>query len=110
MKCNMRQIYLYKTKFDKINYEENYIIPYNQETWKVFKLINNQNFMNQKVYEIFGDKLISLREKSFVDKYYYKENNDYIYVYYMPFANFNLMNYLNLFQQKHNYFLEIRLK
>ena len=51
--------------------------------------------MNQKVYEIFGDKLISLREKSFGDKYYYKENNDYIYVYYMPFANFNLMNYLN---------------
>ena len=102
--------YLYKPKFDKINYEENYIIPYNQETWKVFKLINDQTFMNQKIYEIFGDKLISLREKSFVDKYYYKENNDYIYVYYMPFANFNLMNYLNFVSTEKQLFPRDKVK
>ena len=66
--------------------------------------------MNQKVYEIFGDKLISLREKSFGDKYYYKEDNNYIYVYYMPFANFNLMNYLNFVSTEKQLFPRDKVK
>lgn len=87
--------YLYKPKFENIRYNESYIIPYNQKVWKVFKLIKDENFMNDRVYDIFGDKLISLKYKSFFDDYYIKENNVYTYIFYMPFANFYLMDYLN---------------
>ena len=87
--------YLYKPKFENIRYNESYIIPYNQKAWKVFKLIKDENFMNDRVYDIFGDKLISLKYKSFFDDYYIKENNVYTYIFYMPFANFYLMDYLN---------------
>lgn len=87
--------YLYKPKFENIRYNESYIIPYNQKAWKVFKLIKDENFMNDRVYDIFGDKLISLKYKSFFDDYYIKENDVYTYIFYMPFANFYLMDYLN---------------
>ena len=87
--------YLYKPKFENIRYNESYIIPYNQKAWKVFKLIKAENFMNDRVYDIFGDKLISLKYKSFFDEYYIKENDVYTYIFYMPFANFYLMDYLN---------------
>ena len=87
--------YLYKPKFENIRYNESYIIPYNQKVWKVFKLIKDENFMNDRVYDIFGDKLISLKYKSFFDDYYIKENDVYTYIFYMPFANFYLMDYLN---------------
>lgn len=87
--------YLYKPKFENIRYNESYIIPYNKNAWKVFKLIKDENFMNDRVHDIFGDKLISLKYKSFFDDYYIKENNVYTYIFYMPFANFYLMDYLN---------------
>lgn len=87
--------YLYKPKFENIRYNESYIIPYNQKAWKVFKLIKAENFMNNRVYDIFGDKLISLKYKSFFDDYYIKENDVYTYIFYMPFANYYLMDYLN---------------
>lgn len=87
--------YLYKPKFENIRYNESYIIPYNQKAWKVFKLVKAENFMNDRVYNIFGDKLMSLKYKSFFDEYYIKENDVHTYIFYMPFANFYLMDYLN---------------
>ena len=87
--------YLYNPKFEKIRYKESYIIPYNKKAWDIFKFIKNKKFMNDKVPEIFGDKLISLKAKSFFEEYYTKENNVYTYIFYMPFANFYLMDYLN---------------
>ena len=87
--------YLYNPKFEKIRYKESYIIPYNKKAWEIFKIIKNEKFMNNKVREIFGDKLIFLKAKSFFEEYYIKENNVYTYIFYMPFANFYLMDYLN---------------
>ena len=87
--------YLYNPKFEKIRYKESYIIPYNKKAWDIFEIIKNEKFMNDKVLEIFGDKLISLKAKSFFEEYYIKENNVYTYIFYMPFANFYLMDYLN---------------
>lgn len=55
----------------------------------------NEEFMRNKVKEIFGNDLISLKAKSFFDDYYTKENDVYTYIFYMPFANFYLMNYIN---------------
>lgn len=87
--------YLYKPKFNEIRYEESYIVPYNKETWKVFSIIKDENFMNDRLHDIFEDKLVSLKYKSFFDNYYIKENNVYTYIFYMPFANFYLMDYIN---------------
>lgn len=88
--------YLFKPKFKDIRYEESYIVPYNKETWKIFGLIKDENFMNYRLYYIFGDILVSLKYKSFFDDFYIKENNVYIYIFYMPFANFYLMDYINI--------------
>lgn len=87
--------YLYKPKFQDIRYQESYIIPYNNDAWAIFKMIKDEEFMRNKVKEIFGEKLVSLKAKSFFDDYYIKENDVYTYIFYMPFANFYLMDYIN---------------
>ncbi len=87
--------YLYKPKFQDIRYQESYIIPYNNDAWAIFRMIKNEEFMKNKVKEIFGEKLVSLKAKSFFDDYYIKENDVYTYIFYMPFANFYLMDYIN---------------
>lgn len=92
-----------KPKFDNIQYEESYIIPYESDIWTVFEIIKNENFMHQRVEEIFDDRLVSLRAKSFYDDFYIKEGDIYTYIYYMPFANFNLMHYINF--QATNYLM-----
>lgn len=98
--------YLFKPKFKDIRYEESYIVPYNKETWKILGLIKDENFMNDRLYDILGDKLVSLKYKSFFDD---KENNVYIYIFYMPFANFYLMNYIN-FLSNDNLTLDAKVK
>lgn len=93
--------YMNKPKFDRIQYEESYIIPYENDAWAVLKKIKDENFMHQQVQSIFGNKLVSLREQSFYDDFYIKEGEIYTYIYYMPFANFNLMNYINFQATSH---------
>ena len=58
-------------------------------------MIKDEEFMRNKVTATFGDKLVSLKAKSFFDDYYIKENDVYTYIFYMPFANFFLMDYIN---------------
>lgn len=93
--------YLYKPKFNEIQYEESYIIPYDNDIWEVFRKIKEENFMHNQVENIFGDKLVSLRDKSFYDDFYIKEDGIYTYIYYMPFTNFNLMHYINFQATSH---------
>ena len=87
--------YLYKPKFQDIRYQESYMIPYHNDAWQVFRMIKDEKFMRNKVKEIFGNELVSLKAKSFFDDYYIKENDVYTYIFYMPFANFYLMDYIN---------------
>lgn len=101
--------YLYKPKFQDIRYQESYIIPYNNDAWGVFRTIKDEEFMRNKVKEIFGNELVSLKAKSFFDDYYTKENDVYTYIFYMPFANFYLMNYIN-FQATSNLMEDTKAK
>lgn len=89
------QEHMKKPKFDDIQYEEVYTIPYDDSAWETFKIIKDENFMHQRVENIFDDRLVSLRAKSFYDNIYIKEGDIYTYIYYMPFANFELMNHIN---------------
>lgn len=50
-----------------------------------------------------GNRLVLLRAKSFYDNFYIKEGDIYTYIYYMPFADFNLMHYINF--QATNYLM-----
>lgn len=67
------------------------------------KKSKSDNIQYKEVYTISYNKLISLRAKSFYDDFYIKESDIYTYIHYMPFANFNLMHYIN-FQAK-NYLM-----
>ena len=87
--------FMYKPKFEDRDFSESYIIPYDSNAWKVFKLIKDEDFMKYRVIEIFGDKLIKLVSYSFFEDYYYKEDDFYIYIYPLPFANFHIMHYIN---------------
>lgn len=40
------QKYLNKPRFDRIQYEESYIIPYESDIWSVFKRIKDENLMH----------------------------------------------------------------
>ena len=51
--------------------------------------------MKDRVIEIFGDKLSRLKARSFFENYYYKEDDFYIYIYPLPFANFHIMRHIN---------------
>ena len=93
------------TKVDLLVIDDLGVEPMND--WLLSKLfvIINERIINElpfiittnydKVHEIFGNKLISLKAKSFFEEYYIKENNVYTYIFYMPFANFYLIDYLN---------------
>lgn len=50
-----------------------------------------------------------MKAKSFFDDYYIKENDVYTYIFYMPFANFYLMDYIN-FQATSNLMKALGLK
>lgn len=73
--------YLYKPKFQDIRYQESYMIPYNNDAWQVFRMIKDEEFMRNKVKEIFGNELVSLKAKSFFDDYYIKGNDVYTYIF-----------------------------
>ena len=88
--------YLYKPKFHEFQFEESYIIPYDDDSWKVFRLIKDEMFMKERVYDIFRGELVTLKVKYYWDMYYIKEQDEYYYIYYMPFANFNLMHHINI--------------
>lgn len=88
--------YLYKPKFHEFQFEESYIIPYDDNAWKVFRLIKDETFMKERVCEIFRGELVTLKVKYYWDMYYIKEQDEYYYIYYMPFANFNLMHHINI--------------
>lgn len=48
-------------------------------------MIKDEDFMGNKVKEILGNELVSLKAKSFFDDYYIKENDIYTYIFYMPY-------------------------
>lgn len=85
----------YKNKFKDYRFKELYVIPFNNNIWKYFNIIKDEDYMGNKTKEIFGEKLQSLKAKSFFEDYYFKENDIYTYVYYMPFVNFYMLHYIN---------------
>ena len=81
-------------KFTNINFSENYIILYQKEIWKIFKKILDEDYMRNRIINIFGEEIY--RVKGYIYEIYCKKENDlYTYIFPMPFADFSIMDWIN---------------
>ena len=61
--------------------------------------------MHQQVEDIFDDRIVLLRAKSFYDDFYIKEGDIYIYIYYIPFVNFRWSKLRGIWMKKWRLFI-----
>ena len=81
-------------KFSNINFSENYIIIYQKEIWDIFKKILAEDYMKNRIINIFGENIY--RVKGYIYEIYCKKEDDlYTYIFPMPFADFSIMDWLN---------------
>lgn len=95
-------------KFIDINIEEIYTILYDASVWKIFEKIKDEDYMKERVWNIFGDEFKRLADRLF-ESYYLNQNNVYTYVYPMPFADFAKMEYIN-FMASSKYHSDVEAK
>ena len=81
-------------KFTNINFSENYIILYKKEIWEIFKKILDEDYMKNKIINIFGEDIY--RVKGYIYEIYCKKEDDlYTYIFPMPFVDFSIMDCIN---------------
>lgn len=81
-------------KFTNINFSENYIILYKKEIWEIFKKILDEDYMKNRIINIFGEDIY--RVKGYIYEIYCrKEDDSYTYIFPMPFADFSIMVWIN---------------
>ena len=81
-------------KFTNLSYSENYTILYQKEIWDIFKKILDEDYMKNRIINIFGEDVY--RVKGYIyEMYCKKEDNLYTYIFPMPFADFSIMDWIN---------------
>ena len=81
-------------KFSNINFSENYIILYQKEIWEIFRKIQKEDYMKNRIINIFGEDIY--RVKGYIYEIYCKKEDDlYTYIFPMPFADFSIMDWIN---------------
>ena len=81
-------------KFTNINFSENYIILYQKEIWDIFKKILDEDYMKNRIINIFGEDIY--RVKGYIYEIYCKKEDDlYTYIFPMPFVDFSIMDWIN---------------
>ena len=81
-------------KFSNINFSENYIIIYQKEIWEIFKKILDEDYIENRIINIFGEDIY--RVKGYIYEIYCKKEDDlYTYIFPMPFADFSIMDWIN---------------
>ena len=81
-------------KFSNINFSENYISIYQKEIWDIFKKILDEDYMKNRIINIFGEEIY--RVKGYIYEMYCKKKDDlYTYIFPMPFADFSIMDWIN---------------
>ena len=81
-------------KFTNINFSENYIILYQKEIWEIFKKILDEDYMKNRIINIFGEDIY--RVKGYIYEIYCKKEDDlYTYIFPMPFVDFSIMDWIN---------------
>ena len=67
---------------------------YDASVWRIFEKIKDEDYMKERVYDIYGDEFKKLSDRLF-ESYYLNQNDVYTYVFPMPFADFAKMEYIN---------------
>ena len=81
-------------KFTNLSYSENYTILYQKEIWDIFKKILDEDYMKNRIINIFGEDIY--RVKGYIYEIYCKKEDDlYTYIFPMPFADFSIMDWIN---------------
>ena len=81
-------------KFANLSYSENYTILYQKEIWDIFKKILDEDYMKNRIINIFGEDIY--RVKGYIYEIYCKKkDNLYTYIFPMPFADFSIMDWIN---------------
>ena len=81
-------------KFSNINFSENYIIIYQKEIWEIFKKILDEDYMKNRIINIFGEDIY--RVKGYIYEMYCKKEDDlYTYIFPMPFVDFSIIDWIN---------------
>ena len=81
-------------KFTNINFSENYIILYQKEIWDIFKKILDEDYMKNRIINIFGENIY--RVKGYIYEIYCKKEEElYTYIFPMPFVDFSIMDWIN---------------
>ena len=81
-------------KFANLSYSENYTILYQKEIWDIFKKILDEDYMKNRIINIFGKDIY--RVKGYIYEIYCKKKeNLYTYIFPMPFADFSIMDWIN---------------
>ena len=81
-------------KCSNINFSENYIILYQKEIWDIFKKILAEDYMKNRIINIFGEDIY--RVKGYIYEIYCKKEDDlYTYIFPMPFVDFSIMDWIN---------------
>ena len=81
-------------KFANLSYSENYTILYQKEIWDIFKKILHEDYMKNRIINIFGKDIY--RVKGYIYEIYCKKKeNLYTYIFPMPFADFSIMDWIN---------------
>lgn len=81
-------------KFTNLSYSENYTILYQKEIWNIFKKILDEDYMKNRIINIYGEDIY--RVKGYVYEIYCKkEENLYTYIFPMPFADLSIMDWIN---------------
>ena len=81
-------------KFTNLGYCKNYTILYQKEIWDIFKKILDEDYMKNRIINIFGEDIY--RVKGYIYEIYCKkEDNLYTYIFPMPFADFSIMDWIN---------------
>lgn len=100
--------FLKHPKFIEINIEEIYTILYDASVWRIFEKIKDEDYMKERVLDIFGDEYTRLKAYIY-EIYYLKHDDDYTYVIPMPFADFAKMDWINYMVNDRN-FSNVQLK
>ena len=81
-------------KFTNINFSENYIILYQKEIWDIFKKILDEDYMKNRIINIFGENIY--RVKGYIYEIYCKKEEElYTYIFPMTFVDFSIMDWIN---------------
>lgn len=94
--------FLKNPKFIYTFYSEFNTVLYNQETWDIFKIVIDENYMKNIILNTFGKEYEKLTWYIY-ESYYKKHKNAYTFIFPMPFIDFAKIREINSIVNERNH-------